>query len=140
MSSENLSLCFLKISCFFLIQVFLDNGNEKIIPKTSEVYAIIRSYYEKHKGENCHRLIERRRGNFARIRRNTIQNWINSNRQHCKKHPIFQNKDCLKPVVAENPMNICQIDLVVMEKNPSKDKSNKICQYIQDFFSHVTPN
>ena len=50
--------------------------------------------------------------------------------QHCEKHPIFQNKDCLKLVVAENPMDICQTDLVVMEKNPSKDKSNKICQYI----------
>ena len=35
-------------------------------------------------------------------------------------------------------MDICQIDLLVMEKNPSKDKSNKICQYvlnILDFFS-----
>ena len=55
---------------------------------------------------------------------------MNSNHQHCVKHPIFQNKDCLKPFVAENPMDICQTDLMVMEKSTSKDKSNEFRQYI----------
>ena len=67
----------------------------------------MRYYYEKYKGKNCYKLFEEIHGKFAGISKNTLRNWIISNCQHCAKHPIFQNKDCLKLVVAEKPMDIC---------------------------------
>ena len=43
------------------------------------------------------------------------------NRKHCESHPIFKIKDPLQPVIAKSPMNVSQIDLVIMEKHPLKE-------------------
>ena len=58
------------------------------------------------------------------------QEWINSNRKHCESHPIFENIDPLQPLIAKSPMDVCQIDLVVMEKHPSKWYYSKTYFYI----------
>ena len=50
---------------------------------------------------------------------------INSDRKHCQSHPIFENKYLLQPIIAKSPMDVCQIDLVIMEKHPSKGYNNK---------------
>ena len=70
---------------------------------------------------------------IAGISENAVQNCINANRQYCAKHPIFQKKDCLKPVVAESHgylSNWCSGN----GEKLFKYKSNKICQYIPNIF------
>ena len=54
------------------------------------------------------------------------------NRKHCEIHPIFEIKDPLQPIIAKSPMNVCQIDLVIMEKHPLKGYNNKTYFYILD--------
>ena len=45
--------------------------------------------------------------------------FINRNRRHCPKHPVFSNKEDRKPIIAYAR---CQIDLV-FEKKPTKDEN-----------------
>ena len=47
---------------------------------------------------------------------------MNRNREHCSRYAIFSNKEDLKPIIATQPMERCQIDLVVFEKKLSKMK------------------
>ena len=78
------------------------------------------------------------RDSFAGVSKHVIQEWIKSNRKHCKSHPIFENKDQLQPIIANSPMDMCQIDLVIMEKRPSKWYNSKTYSYvlnIMDVFS-----
>ena len=43
---------------------------------------------------------------------------------------IFSNKENLKPIIATKPMERCQIDLVVFEKNPSEDEHGNVYKYV----------
>ena len=67
-----------------------------------------------------------------------IQEWINSDRKHCESQPIFENEDPLQAIIAKSLMDACQIDLVIVEKHPSKVYNNKTYFYIlnvMDVFS-----
>ena len=134
LSLENLSLSFFKISYFLNLglswQWQWENHPENIRSWCN--HSLLLRKIQRWK---LLQIIWANTWKLCWYKKNVIQNWINLNRQHCEKHPIFQKKDCLKPVVAESPMDICLIDLVVMEKNPSKDKSNKICQYIRNILN-----
>ena len=76
------------------------------------------------------------REHFVEISKDRIQSFINRNREHCSKYPIFSNKEDLKPVIAKQPMEWCQIDLVVFKKAPSKDENGNI--YINIFLVALT--
>ena len=109
-----------------------------MILRSSEVEKVIHYYFSKYKSENCYKLHSRIRDSFAGVSKHVIQEWINSNRKHCESHPIFENKGPLQPIIAKSPMNVCQIDLVIMEKHPSKGYSDKTYFYIlnvMDVFS-----
>ena len=78
------------------------------------------------------------RDSFAGVSQHVIQEWINSNRKHCESHPIFENKYPLQPIIAKSAIDVCQIDLVIMEERPSKWYDNKTYFYIlnvMDLFS-----
>ena len=105
---------------------------------SSEVEKVIQHYFSKCKGENCYKLHSRIHNSFAEASKHVIQEWINSNRKHCESHPIFENKDPLQPIIAMSHMDVCQIDLVIMEKRLSKGFNNKTYFYIlniMDIFS-----
>ena len=105
---------------------------------SSEVEKVIQFHFSKYKGENCCKLHSRISNNFAGASKHVIQEWINSNRKHCESHPMFENKDPLQPIIAKSHIDVCQIDLVIMEKRPSKGYNNKIYFYIlnvMDIFS-----
>ena len=109
-----------------------------MVLRSSEVEKVIQYYLAKYKGANCYKLHSRTRDSFAGVSKNVIQDWINSNRKHCESHKIFENKDPLQPIIAKSPMDVCQIDLVIMEKHPSKEYNNKTYFYIlnvMDVFS-----
>ena len=74
---------------------------------------------------------------FSGISRNRIQEWINNNEAHCSQNPIFENQEELKPIVAKEPWERIQIDLVSMESRPgvSGDKTYKFIFSILDVFS-----
>ena len=101
-----------------------------MVLRSSEVEKVIQYYFSKYKGENCNKLHSRIRDSFAGVSKHVIQEWINSNRKHCESHPTSENKDPLQPIIAKSPMNVCQIDLVILEKHPSKGYNNKTYFYI----------
>ena len=76
------------------------------------------------------------REHFVGISKNRIQSFINRNREHCSKCPIFSNKEDLKPIIAKQRMERCQIDVVVFKKTPSKDENGNI--YINMFLVALT--
>ena len=41
-------------------------------------------------------------------------------------YPLFSNKEDIKPIIAKQPMERCQIDLVVFENKSSKDENGNI--------------
>ena len=94
--------------------------------RVSDVDGVINHFYQELKGENALKLDARIKDYYVGISRLSIQTWINSNRDHCKKNAIFDNKGPLKPVVAKVPMERCQIDLVVKEKSPSVSRDGKV--------------
>ena len=109
-----------------------------MILRSSEVEKVIQYYFPKYKGENCYKLHSRIRDSFAGVSKHVIQEWINFNRKHCENHPIFENKDPPQPIIAKSPMDVCQIDLMIMEKRPSKRCNNKTYFYVlhvMDVFS-----
>ena len=73
------------------------------------------------------------RGYFVGISKDRIQSFINRNREHCSKYPIFSNKEDLKPIIDKQPMERYQIDLVVFEKKPSKDENGNLYKYVLSF-------
>ena len=91
-----------------------------MVLRSSEVQKIIQYNFSKYKGENCNKLHSRIRESFAGVSKHVIQEWINSNRKHCESHPIFEYKDPLQPIIAKSAIDVCQIDLVIMEKRPTK--------------------
>ena len=56
---------------------------------------------------------------FVGIPKDRKKFFINRNRGHCPKHPVFSNKEDRKPIIAYAR---CQIDLV-FEKKPTKDEN-----------------
>ena len=70
----------------------------------------------------------------------TIQPFINRNGEHCSRYPIFSNKGDRKPIIAKQPMESCQIDLVVFEKEPSKDENENICKYVVSCLDVFSPH
>ena len=71
---------------------------------TSETDNILSYFYHKYKGENSFKKLMRIREHFVEISKDRIQSFINRNREHCSKYPIFSNKEDLKPVIAKQPM------------------------------------
>ena len=55
-----------------------------------------------------------------------IQSFINKNCAQILRNPIFSNKENLKSVIATKPMERCQIDLVIFQKNPSEDEHGNV--------------
>ena len=55
---------------------------------------------------------------FVGIPKDRKNFFINRNRGHCPKHPVFSNKEDRKPIIAYAR---CQIDLV-FEKKPTNMK------------------
>lgn len=121
------------------MQTFSSDGiNFLIVPRHSEVSEIIEYFYNKFKEENRVKVFNRIRDNFAGISQLRIQEWINNNADHCQLKPIFMNKDELKPVTADSPMERLQVDLV--DFTSSMSHSNGIIySYVfaaLDVFSH----
>ena len=87
-----------------------------IVPKESEKNDIIKFYYEKFKREGSRKLVNRIGDMYLGISRKDIQQWLNSNEDHCKKKPIFCNKPPLQPIIAREVQELNQIDLVNLEK------------------------
>ena len=69
------------------------------------------------------------REHFVGISKDRIQSFINRNREHCSKYPMFSNEEN-KPAIAKQPMERCQINLVVFKRTPSKDENGNIYKYI----------
>ena len=90
-----------------------------MVLRSSEVEKVIQYYFSKYKGENFYKLHSRIRDSFAGVSKHVIQEWIKSDRKHCESRPNFKNKDPLQPIIAKSPMDVCQIDLAIMEKHPS---------------------
>ena len=84
---------------------------------TSEINDVVRFFFNRYKEENSFKLLARIRQYYVGISKDKIQFFINKNREHCLRNPIFSNKENLKPIIATKPMERCQIDLVVFEKN-----------------------
>ena len=70
------------------------------------------------------------REHFLGISKSRIQYFINQNREHYSKHSVFSNKEDLKPIIAKQPMERCQTDLVVFEKTPSKEENGNRYKYV----------
>lgn len=83
-----------------------------IVPRESQVPLIIKHFYEMYKRENRLKLSIRIRGFYSGISNHRIQDWINHNEEHFKRIPVFLNKDELKPITANFPMERIQVDLV----------------------------
>ena len=77
-----------------------------------------------YKGENSFKLLARLRQCYVGISKDKIQSFINRNREHCLHNPIFSNKENTKP------MERCQIDLVVFERNSSEDEYGNVYKYV----------
>jgi len=105
------------------------NGAEFIIPKKENVESIISRFYEYYKGENCFKLVHRIGATYAGVSRERIQDWINHSRKHGELKPTFSNKDKLKPVIAKEPFEILQVDLVDFSSLVSK-KDRKQYSYV----------
>ena len=84
---------------------------------TSEINDVVSLFYNRCKGENSFKLLERIRQYYFGISRHKIRSFVKKNREHCLRNPTFSNKENLKPIIATKPMERCQIDLVVFEKN-----------------------
>ena len=72
---------------------------------TSEIDNIISYFYEKYKGKNYFKILMRLREYFFRIPEDRKQSFINRNRGHCPKHPIFSNKEGRKPIIANGKIS-----------------------------------
>ena len=101
-----------------------------MVLRVGDIPAVIKYYFVRQKGENWRKLHCRIKNEFAGISKQAIQDWINSNKEHCTSYPVFKNKAPLTPIDAGKPMSRCQIDLVVMEKQPSADYAGNIYKYI----------
>ena len=97
---------------------------------TSEINDFVSFFYNRYKGEYSFKLLARIRQYYVGISKDKTQSFINRNYEHCLHNPIFSNKENLKPVIATKPMERCQIDLVVFEKNPSEDEYGNVYKYV----------
>ena len=97
---------------------------------TSVINDVVSFFYNRYKGENLFKFLARIGQYYVGISKDKIQSFINKNREHCLRNPIFSNKENLKPVIATKPMEKCQIDLVVFEKNPSEDEHGNVYKYV----------
>ena len=77
---------------------------------TSKIDNIVSYFYHKCKGENSFKVLMRMREHFVGISKYRIQSFINRNKEHCSKYPIFGNKEDLKPTIAKQPMERSKID------------------------------
>ena len=85
-------------------------------------YSILLLEIQRWKLLNLH---SRTRDSFAGVSKHVIQEWIDSKWKYCESHQVFENKDPLPPIIAKSTIDVCQTDLVIMEKRPSKGHSNK---------------
>ena len=74
-----------------------DDGNDRIVPRVSEVHDIISLFYKRMKGEGAKKLQARISQHFIGISGECIQKWINNNKDHCKVKPVFSNRPPLRP-------------------------------------------
>ena len=72
---------------------------------TSEIDNIMSYFYQKYKGEKSFKILMRLREYFVGIPRDRKQCFINRNRGHCPKHPIFSNKEGHKPIIANGKIS-----------------------------------
>lgn len=113
------------------------NGEELIIPRPSEVPRIIEYFYNEYKGENGRKLWHRIRHVYCNISRQRVQLWLNSCEKHGTNYPLFKNKNKLKPVASDQPMDQVQVDLVDFSARPSvsADKTYRYVFAFLDVFS-----
>lgn len=113
------------------------NIQHQIIPRSSEVNAIISFFYNSYKGEGARKLYARIKSHFTSIGTKTIQKWLNENEKHFKLNPIFNNKPPLNPVVSHTVQGRNQIDLVDLKGCPvAVDcQSHKYVLSVLDVFS-----
>ena len=107
------------------------------MPIKTEVSGIIARFYDYYKGENCHKLAIRINDYYVGISRERIQDWINHNPNHGEHKPVFSNKDKLKPVLAKEPYESVQVDLVDFSKfqSTSSNKRYSFVLAVLDVFS-----
>ena len=113
------------------------DGNAVIYPRYEEEQDIISHFYKVYKGEGSRKLYNRIRANYVGISRKVIQQWINSNEEHCKRNPVFLNKAPLQPVISHTVNSRHQIDLVNFEDFPQL-RDGEIFSYVlavEDIFS-----
>ena len=66
-----------------------EDGNFVILPRQTEVDDIIRYFYRTYRGEGRQKLSARITKLFTGISRDMIGRWINSNKEHGTKKPVF---------------------------------------------------
>ena len=59
----------------------------------SEINDVASCFYNRYKGENSFKLLARIKQYYVGISKGKIQSFININREHCLRNPIFSNKD-----------------------------------------------
>ena len=95
---------------------------------TSVINDVVSFFYNRYKGENSFKLLARIGQYYVGISKDKIQSFINKNRD--KYNSIFSSKKNVKPVIATKPMERCQIDLVVFEKNLSEGEYGNVYKYV----------
>ena len=65
------------------------------------------------------KLWTRIRGHYTNISRKQVQKWLNNCKEHGEEFPIFSNKRKLRAVLANQPMDQVQVDLVDLSSTPS---------------------
>ena len=97
----------------------------------------INFFYTTYKGEGARKLVKRVQEHFVGISRQNIQNFINTNQEHCCKRTQFKNKPPLAPVISHSVNGRWQIDLVSFEKDPKIKDDQIFCQVLSviDVFS-----
>lgn len=100
-----------------------------ILPREREVEAIVKLFIKDTKYDNAYKLHEKIRHVYAGISRETIQNIINEDPIHARVQPRFLNRPQSRPIEAERPMDIHQVDLVDL-RGYSVQRGGKIYRFV----------
>ena len=92
---------------------------------------------EQHAYEGSRKLYKRLKAVYAGIGENAIQGYLNSSKVPSKLNPTFNNEAPLQPIIASEPMEILEADLVDLRTHPQQNdgKTYKYVLAVIDVFS-----
>lgn len=99
--------------------------NGLILPRTSEVKAIISQFREKFLGSGARTIFPAVNSHYSGISTDDIQKFINRQADQTRVYPKFDNKAPLVPVECEEPMERIEIDLIDVESKVKRYHDNK---------------